>query len=86
MGVVTEVDRDEAYRPLAILQWTFRSLLVLLATSSVAIFLFTLRVARLQREAQLAAIELKHLGQYELEEKLGSGGMGVVFLKAITPC
>lgn len=79
MGVVTEVDRDEAYRPLTILQWTFRSLLVLLATSSVAIFLFTLRVARLQREAQLAAIELKHLGQYELEEKLGSGGMGVVF-------
>ena len=79
MGVVTEVDREEAYRPLTILQWTFRSLLVLLATSSVAIFLFTVRVARLQREAQKAAIELKQLGQYELEEKLGSGGMGVVF-------
>lgn len=79
MGIVTEMDRDEAYRPLTILQWTFRSLLVLLATSSVAIFLFTLRVARLQREAQMAAIELKQLGQYELEQKLGSGGMGVVF-------
>ena len=79
MGVVTELDRDEAYRPLTILQWTFRTLLFLLATSSVAIFLFTVRVARLQREAQKAAIELKQLGQYELEEKLGSGGMGVVF-------
>lgn len=79
MGVVTEMDRDEAYRPLTILQWTFRSLLVLLASSSVAIFLFSVRVARLQREAQKAAIELKQLGQYELEEKLGSGGMGVVF-------
>ena len=79
MGIVSEMDRDEAYRPLTILQWTFRSLLVLLATSSVAIFLFSLRVARLQRDAQMAAIELKQLGQYELEEKLGSGGMGVVF-------
>lgn len=79
IGVITEIDRSEAYRPLTILQWTFRSLLVLLATSSVAIFLFTVRVARLQREAQMAAIELKQLGQYELEEKLGSGGMGVVF-------
>ena len=58
MGVVTELDRTEAYRPLTILQWTFRSLLVLLATSSVAIFLFTVRVARLQREAQKTAIEL----------------------------
>ncbi len=79
MGIVTEIDRDEAYRPLYILKLTFQSLLVLLAVSSVAIFLFTIRVARLKQEAQRAAIELKQLGQYELGEKLGAGGMGVVY-------
>ncbi|MSR58365.1 MAG: serine/threonine protein kinase, partial [Planctomycetaceae bacterium] len=79
LGVTTEIDLDEAYRPLTILQWTFRSLLGLLAASSLAIFLFSVRVARLQREAQKAAIEMKQLGQYTLEHKLGAGGMGVVY-------
>ena len=50
-----------------------------MALSSVAIFVFTLVVARLQREAQKAAIEAKHLGQYRLEEQLGAGAMGVVY-------
>jgi serine/threonine protein kinase len=36
-------------------------------------------VARLQREAQKAAIEAKHLGQYRLEERLGAGAMGIVY-------
>jgi len=79
LGVATEVDLVEAYRPLTILQWTFRCLLGLLAASSLAIFLFSVRVAKLKREAQRAAIELKQLGQYTLEEKLGAGGMGVVY-------
>lgn len=79
IGIVTEVDMVEAYKPLTILQWTFRSLLGLLAVSSVAIFLFSVRVAKLQREAQKAAIEIKQLGQYRLDEKLGSGAMGVVY-------
>lgn len=79
LGVTTEVDLDEAYMPLTILQWTFRGLLGLLAASSLAIFLFSVRVARLQRDAQKAAIEMKQLGQYTLEEKLGAGAMGVVY-------
>jgi serine/threonine protein kinase len=79
MGLATEVDYAEAFRPLTILQWTFSGLFVLLGASSVAIFVFTVIVARLQREAQKAAVEAKQLGQYELEEKLGAGGMGVVY-------
>lgn len=78
-GLATEVDMSEAYGPLYILKRTFWGLLGLLMLSSVAIFLFTIRVARLQREARTAAIEAKQLGQYQLEEKLGAGAMGVVY-------
>jgi serine/threonine protein kinase len=79
MGVITEIDHAEAYRPLSILRWAFFSVFGLLALSSVAIFVFTLMLARAQREAQKAAIEAKHLGQYRLEQKLGAGAMGVVY-------
>jgi tRNA A-37 threonylcarbamoyl transferase component Bud32 len=79
LGLITEVDYAEAYRPLTILRWAFYAMFGLLALSSVAIFVFTVVVARLQREAQKAAIEAKHLGQYRLEERLGAGAMGVVY-------
>lgn len=79
MGLITEINIDEAFRPLTILRRAFFSLLGLLALSSAAIFIFTLVVARLQREAQKAVIEAKHLGQYRLEGRLGSGAMGVIY-------
>lgn len=79
IGVATEVDQAEAFKPLAILQMTFWILYALLILSSVAIFVFTLVVARLQRQAREAVAEAKQLGQYKLEEKLGEGAMGVVY-------
>jgi tRNA A-37 threonylcarbamoyl transferase component Bud32 len=79
MGVTTEVDFAEAFRPLSILQVTFWALYALLIISSIAIFAFTIVVARLRREAQKAAVEAQQLGQYTLEEKIGAGAMGVVY-------
>jgi serine/threonine protein kinase len=79
IGVAVEIDVAEAYRPLMILRWTFWSLFTLLGLSSVGIFAFSVVVARMQREAQKAAIESKKLGQYRLEKKLGAGGMGIVY-------
>ncbi|MEO1498064.1 MAG: serine/threonine protein kinase [Planctomycetota bacterium] len=78
-GVATEIDAAEAYRPLTILKRTFWALFALLALCSLAIFLFTLQVSRLRREAQRAAIKAQQLGQYRLEDKLGAGAMGVVY-------
>jgi predicted Ser/Thr protein kinase len=78
-GIVTQINRDEAYLPLTILRRTFMALLALLALSSLAIFVFTIMLARVQRQARAATIEAKQLGQYKLEQKLGAGAMGVVY-------
>jgi serine/threonine protein kinase len=79
IGVTTEIDVAEAFAALTILQNTFWLLFALLVVSSVAIFVFTVIVARLQREARKAAIESQQLGQYTLEEQIGAGAMGVVY-------
>jgi hypothetical protein len=79
MGVTTEKDVDEAYKSLYILRRAFWGLFALLAASSVLIAFFSLAVSRLHKAAQKAALAAKELGQYHLEEKLGEGGMGVVY-------
>lgn len=79
LGLITELEFAEAYRPLTILKYSFYSLYVLLGVSAAAIFVFTIVVARLQRQAQKAEIEAKQLGQYRLQEKIGAGAMGVVY-------
>lgn len=79
LGVATEVDFAEAYRPLTILRRTFQAMFALLVLTSIAIFVFTIIVSRLQREARKAAVAAKQVGQYELLEKLGQGAMGVVY-------
>jgi eukaryotic-like serine/threonine-protein kinase len=79
IGVGTEVDVADAARAGEILVWAFWGLFALLAVSSAAIFVFTILMARLQQQARHAALSAKKLGQYALEEKIGAGGMGVVY-------
>jgi hypothetical protein len=78
-GVVTEIDRDEAYAPLFIVRPVFWGLFGLLTASALAIFLFTVFVSRLRQAAAQEVLKARQLGQYQLEEKIGQGGMGVVY-------
>lgn len=78
-GIATEVDAAEAFRSIYMLRNIFWGMYALIALAAIAIFVFTLVVSRLNRLARKAAFEAKHLGQYSIGEKLGSGGMGVVY-------
>jgi hypothetical protein len=78
-AVVTEMDLAEALHPMANVRWAVRALLGLLVLASIAIFVYSLAVERLQRKALRAALEIKRLGQYVLDEKIGAGAMGQVY-------
>jgi serine/threonine protein kinase len=78
-GVATQIDANEAYRPLRILQWVFVVLVLVLLLCATALFVFSYANLAWQRRLSEAELKLKQLGQYTLEEKIGAGGMGVVY-------
>jgi serine/threonine protein kinase len=78
-AVATEVDIAEAYRSLAALERAFWILFGLLAASAVALFWFTWYYERLRVSMRKAELAAQQLGQYTLEEKIGAGGMGMVY-------
>ncbi len=81
-GVGTEVDHAEAYAPLRyplIASWLPLGVLIVAAGG----FLYSaVRIARLQRQIGVA----RQVGQYTLEEKIGEGGMGVVYRRGTRCC
>lgn len=78
-GIAMEVEVRESHETINTINYAFWGLFVLLSAASGAMLVSMLRADRLAEQARLATIELKRLGQYTLEEKLGEGGMGVVY-------
>ena len=78
-GVITEMDKEEAFRPLTILRTAFWTLFGLLAAAGGGMLALTLLAGRLERRVREAVIAAGQLGQYALEEKIGEGGMGSVY-------
>jgi serine/threonine protein kinase len=75
-GVATEVDAAEAFsalRPIEIAFWVFAALLL---AAVAGIIVFSIVVRRLGRRLEA----ITQLGQYTLEDKIGEGGMGKVYL------
>lgn len=78
-GVATEVDYAEAFEVLGYLRLTFYVLFGLFVLAAIGMLLAMLLASRARLALKVATIESKRLGQYALEEKLGEGGMGVVY-------
>jgi eukaryotic-like serine/threonine-protein kinase len=78
-GVATQMDADEAYRPLRVLQLVFVVLFLFLLLCATGLFVFSYANLVWRRRLSEAELKLKQLGQYSLEEKIGEGGMGVVY-------
>lgn len=78
-GVVTEVDKSQADRPLAVLRTAFWTMFGLLAALALLLLGLTFFARRLEKQMREAVVAAGQLGQYALEEKIGEGGMGSVF-------
>ena len=78
-GVVTKLDAREAYLPLRVVRRVFLLLFLLLVIASLVILLFSILQVIWRRRLTEAELKARQLGQYKLSEKIGSGGMGVVY-------
>jgi eukaryotic-like serine/threonine-protein kinase len=79
IGVITQIDAAEAFQPLRVLRGIFAALSTLLVMFAAGMFVFSYANIRSLRRLTEAELKLKQLGQYRLEEKIGEGGMGVVY-------
>jgi hypothetical protein len=80
IGVVSEVDYAYAYRTLSSVTRAFVALGVLLAVVLALAIVLYARGRRLLARAEQAERRFERYGQYQIEAKLGEGGMGAVYL------
>jgi tRNA A-37 threonylcarbamoyl transferase component Bud32 len=78
-GVGTKMDAREAYRTLRLVRTVFVILFLLLVLASLVILLYSYRQVVWRRRLTEAELKARQLGQYQLVEKIGEGGMGIVY-------
>ena len=79
MGVTTEMDVAEAYKPMQLLERSFLSLLALIALTGFGLLCFAAAIRRFNDRMRKVDRETRRLGQYDLGEVIGEGGMGSVY-------
>lgn len=79
IGIATEMEADEAFWLLRVLQLIFVILFLLLVLCAVTLFIFSYANLTWRQRLSEAELKLKQLGQYTLEEKIGEGSMGTVY-------
>jgi hypothetical protein len=75
-GIATEVNAAEAFSALRPIERAFWIFFALLCVALAGLIVFTVLVRRLGSRIEA----IKQLGQYTLEEKIGEGGMGKVYM------
>lgn len=78
-GVTTEVDVAEAYGSLTTVRAIFLILLGLLLAAAIALAVFSRSLYFMRVRARRGDTRADRLGQYNLEEKIGEGGLGEVW-------
>ena len=78
-GLVVEVPHSRAFESLKVVRRAFITLFLLVLASAGGAMLGSFVVVVLNRRAERALRTAEKLGQYTLEARLGSGGMGEVF-------
>ncbi len=79
LGLATELDTAEAFRPVWIMRMAFWCLFGLLVAGSVLVFVLMRVARRLQVAGREAALKARQLGQYALDNKIGAGAFGSVY-------
>ena len=79
LGVVSTIDYDEAYASHNLFKQINAVVMSFALIGSCIGLLYTWYLSRTQLRAIKAERQLKKLGQYSLEEKIGEGGMGEVY-------
>ena len=79
LGLATQLDVAEAFRPMRIMRLGFWFIFGLLVLGAVLVFGLMQLARRLQGAARKAALKARQLGQYALDEKIGAGGYGTVY-------
>lgn len=78
-GVGTKIDAREAFQPLRVVRRVFFILFLLLVLAALLVLLFSVLQVVWRRRLTEAELKARQLGQYKLAEKIGAGGMGVVY-------
>ncbi|TWU51384.1 serine/threonine protein kinase [Rubripirellula reticaptiva] len=78
-GVATEFDFEQAYAPMKLLRRLMIGLLLISAIVGATTILLALMVRRMVKRLAATQQNQRRIGQYELGESLGRGGMGAVF-------
>ncbi len=78
-GVITKVDFAEAFAPRIVLRNIFAVLASLAVIGVAGNFVYLARLNAAQRKIRQVEKKALTLGQYTLQEKIGEGGMGVVY-------